>query len=153
MVSRWEASTPPRCTRVPWLQAAQAYPSTSDSEKLASLQKVIAAYSAKASAQEQEVSHLQNLISVCELKAAEARQHLAEAAGSHEDIARVGKTRKQLEDRTTVMQQRLNTALATNAKLRTEIDERRHKVRAMLPSACSGQALCHCHSYLESCIL
>ena len=129
------------------LQGPKRKETNSQREQLATLQRVAASYAAKVGTQQEEVDRLENIVTVCEFKIAEAKRELAQATGAEDGSIKADKARLQIEDRLTVMQQRLNSTLATNAQLHSDIEERRRQVWPPYHSACSltVHALRRCH--------
>jgi hypothetical protein len=97
-------------------------------EFVASLQRLVATYTAKTVAEQRQVERLENLVLICQSKSAEARKELALVSGAKDVSIQAKKGRTQLEDRITIMQQRLNATLTTNMGLHAEIDLRKQEV-------------------------
>ena len=93
------------------------------------LDTLIAAYQAKIGARQVDIDQLQNLVTVCESKISEARKELAQSAKAPlQGASSPCKAWKQLQGRSNAMQQRLNVALADNAKLYAQVHEERLQV-------------------------
>ena len=126
------------CQRLTSMQDAQqtAQPSSREREQRASLRRLTATYDAKCSALQEHIDQLTTTIAVGQSKVAEAKHELARASPDKSGSVKAQMAHKQLEDRTAVMQQRLNATLAQNAQLHSEIEERRQKVQPLILQCC-----------------
>lgn len=112
----------------------KAPPSATDRQEVEQLRvatRAVSTYRAKLAAEQQLEAELADKLAVSAAKVAELRRELAAATGNADATAAAGRAAKKLEERLSLVQQRLNQVLAENRVLHEQIDKVRDGAAAL----------------------